>query len=125
MKREIARDWLDHSRIPRLEGRLLLSNLGALQEILEQALVDGRGSLEFAQADGNRIVDIGLAGRFAQGFLKRCDTGLRQVVFAPDAAGQSFRLRLDGAVDIALLRPQVDHQRMRSVVTCQQFGLLL
>ena len=115
----------DDARVAGLEGRFLLRDLGALQKVFKQALVDGYGPFKLPQPNSRRVIDTRLTGRFPQGPLERSNAGLSQLIFVLDAGGRSPRLRPDGALDVALLRPNIDDQRVRRPVTRQQVGLLL
>ena len=61
----------NHARVARLESRLLLGDPGALQKILEQALVDRGGALQFAQGDRLGVVETGLAAHLLEVLFDR------------------------------------------------------
>src|SRR5262249_33985813 len=77
----------DHTGVADLEGRRLVCDLRFLKKVLEQALVDRRRSLEFAERDRRLLVDAALACCFSQGLLEGVCAGLDKLILVADTRG--------------------------------------
>ncbi|MGH7757357.1 MAG: hypothetical protein ACREM8_13890, partial [Vulcanimicrobiaceae bacterium] len=83
-----------------------------MKKVFEQALVDGRGALEFAERDCFRRIEIRLPGGLLEALFSRILPGLGQLVFVVDLGRDALDLGGDLAARILHLRVNIYHRRM-------------